>query len=231
MLPGSQQSRNPILSIHATSSTVTMSDQQSCCLALDSRATQFLLTLVLPIFFNSCVARFPATSGDSRSKEQPHSSTLGSLIAQLSLHCPAPSSLAACFSTESLEEVTPVVTTANDGVMHHVASYFGPGRTHRLSAAMPHSAKFSTFALSLLASQPDSVIAASSAYEYPCLDFSARLRQAPPARFSILALSCLASPPNSILAARSACKVQNPCLESPGFLSRLHHSGKLHLQG
>ncbi|CAH1438883.1 unnamed protein product [Lactuca virosa] len=94
-------------------------------------------------------------------------------------------------------------------------------RTHRLSAAAPKHARFSTFASSRLASLPDSIIAASSACE----------RQAPHARFDTLASSRLASQPDSIIAASSACEVQYPRLESPGFSARLHYSGKLRMRG
>ncbi|CAI9301637.1 unnamed protein product [Lactuca saligna] len=81
-------------------------------------------------------------------------------------------------------------------------------------------ARFSTLALIRLASQPDSIIAASSACE----------RQALHASFKTLTLSRLASEPDSIIAASSTCKVQHPRLESSGFSAQLHCSVKLRMR-
>ncbi|CAH1433948.1 unnamed protein product [Lactuca virosa] len=78
------------------------------------------------------------------------------------------------------------------------------------SQKSPH-ARFSTLILSRLASQPDSIIAASSTCE-----------KSPHARFSTLVLSRLASQPDSIIAASSTCEVQHPRLGSSGFSARLH---------
>ncbi|CAI9295568.1 unnamed protein product [Lactuca saligna] len=49
-------------------------------------------------------------------------------------------------------------------------------------------------------------------------------------RFSTLASSHLASQSDSIIGVSSACEVQHPRLESPGFSSRLHYSGKLRMR-
>ncbi|CAI9261623.1 unnamed protein product [Lactuca saligna] len=89
-----------------------------------------------------------------------------------------------------------------------------------LERQAPHG-RSSTLASSRLASQPDSIIAASSACE----------RQALHARLSTLASILLTSQPDSIIAASPTCEVQYARLESPGFSTRLHYSSTLRMRG